>query len=99
MVDVDMGVVVVEVDLIETMLTMRTPSATWELLVVKVPLKTEKVENPLKGVTMGGLVLLSAAAVVASVMEKQGMGTAPVGHLNVVVGLVVGQYRVSNVSS
>ena len=88
-VDVDMDVVVVEVDLIETQLTTRIHSAIINFLAVKVPLKSQMLGSPLKGVVamVDHVVLFMVIAVVVLVMEKWEMGNALIGILNATVEL------------
>ena len=91
--DVDMGVAVVEVDLIEIPLTTRVLSAAVDLPGVKVPLKSRIVEELSKGaVVMADPVVLSVAdaVVVVLVMVKQRMVNVLVEYLNGAVGPDVG---------
>ena len=84
-VDMDVGVVVmVDTDVILPM--MRTHSTTVLYLLVKVHLKMETVESPLKGVAMVALDLTVVVAVVVSVMGKLEMGSDLAGCMNVAVG-------------
>lgn len=93
-VDVDMGVdvVEVEVDLLETLLTMRMPLATtMDSLVGTDQLKREMLGGKLRGVALVGLVVLSGVvAVVVLTMEMLLKGNVHGGHMNATVGLDVG---------
>ena len=84
-VDMDVGVVVVvDTDVILPM--KRTHSATVSYLLVKVHLKIEKVENPLKGMAMVVLDLTVVVAVAVSMMGKLQKGSDLAGCMNAVVG-------------
>ena len=108
-VDADMDVaVVVAVDTIVTLPTMRDRSPTVGLLPVKVPLKEGILGGLVRGVAMVDLVDLTGVAVVAaaaaavavlvSVMEKLVMWNALEGHLNAVAELGAGEYFFLNIS-
>ena len=103
-VDADMDVaVVVAVDTIVTLPTMRDHSPTVGLLPVKVPLKEGILGGLVRGVAMVDLVDLTgvavaAVAVLVSVMEKLVMWNALEGHLNAVAELGAGEYFFLNIS-
>lgn len=89
-VDLDVGVVVV-VDTDAILPVMRPHSATVLYLLVKVLLKRERVESPLKGVAMVALVLTVVVAAVVSVMGKLDKGSDLAGCMNAIVGLDAGK--------
>ena len=107
-VDADMDVaVVVAVDTIVTLPTMRDRSPTVGLLPVKVPLKEGILGGLVRGVAMVDLVDLTgvavaaaaaAVAVLVSVMEKLVMWNALEGCLNAVAELGAGEYFFLNIS-
>ncbi|EOX96487.1 Hyaluronan / mRNA binding family isoform 4 [Theobroma cacao] len=70
---------------------MRPHSATVLYLLVKVLLKRERVESPLKGVAMVALVLTVVVAAVVSVMGKLDKGSDLAGCMNAIVGLDAGK--------
>ena len=108
-VDADMDVaVVVAVDTIVTLPTMRDRSPTVGLLPVKVPLKEGILGGLVRGVAMVDLVDLTVLAVavavvvvvaaLVSVMEKLVMWNALEGCLNAVAELGAGEYFFLNIS-
>lgn len=92
-VDVDLGMVVLEV-VSETRRIMRTHLVILDILAIKVLVMTHIVGSPLKSmVAMVDHVVLSVVAVmVVLIMEIWDMGNALVGHLNSIVELDVGKY-------
>ena len=109
-VDADMdAAVVVAVDTIVTLPTMRDRSPTVGLLPVKVPLKEGILGGLVRGVAMvdlvdltvvavAGVVVVVVVAALVSVMEKLVMWNALEGCLNAVAELGAGEYFFLNIS-
>lgn len=99
LVEVDVGVVV-DMAVVEAEVGLAVVFPTMKIaLLVRVPLRREILEDPLKGVVdMVDLGVLSVAVVVVnSVMGKLVMENDLAGHLNAIVELGAGEYCFSTV--